>query len=118
MSLRFDFYSPIADSVNNTLKQRNTDREQQKKVAEALMEWLRVKARKKPVADLEARLIRMNDRVAQMTQNMSVTIVNEKPIVKVAGSDEVTLKMFQLGTSWFDPNPDLTETIFSGLFKE
>jgi hypothetical protein len=118
MALRFDFYSPIADTVNNVLLQRTMDKEQQKKVAEALMEWLRVKARKKPVADLEARLLHMHDRVTKMTKNMSVTIVKEKPIVRVSGSDEVTLKMFQLGTSWFDPNPDLTETIFSGLFKE
>ena len=81
------------------------------------MLWLTTKARKKAVPDLEERIKSMESRVLKMVENMSVEIVDHKFVVKVVGSDEETLKMFRIGTSWFESNPDLMETILSGLFN-
>lgn len=118
MKATLDFFLPVSVTVNNVFQQRLEDREQRKKVADALMSWLTLKARKKPVPDLSKRLSVMQSSVEAMVENLSIEIVEGKPVVKTAGSAEDTLKMFRLGTNWFDPNPDLTETILSGLFSE
>lgn len=113
-----DLMPVILDGVHNVFQQRLDDRDQRKKVAEALMRWLTLKARKKPVPDLDARLQAVRVRVEKLVEKMTIEIEKDKPVVKVAGSDEDTWKMFRLGTSWFEPNPDLIETVLSGLFNE
>lgn len=108
----------ILDGVNNVFQERFDDREQRQKVVEALMQWLTIKARKKEVPDLGERLADIEKRVKKMVEGMKIEIKDNKPVVSVAGSDEDTWKMFRLGTNWFEPNPDLTETVLSGLFNE
>ena len=113
-----DIFPLIKDTVDNVFKQRLQDREQRAKVVTALMLWLTVKARKKDVPDLDERLKRIEARVKKMVDNMVIEIKDDKPVVKVSGSDEDAWKMFRLGTGWFEPNPDLIETVLSGLFNE
>lgn len=113
-----DIFPLITDTVDNVFQQRLDDPEQQAKVVAALMQWLTVKARKKDVPDLTEKLREMQQRTKKMVENMTIEIENDKPVVKAAGSDEETWKMFRLGTSWFEPNPDLIETVLSGLFNE
>ena len=113
-----DIFPTILEGVHNVFQQRLDDREQRKKVAEALMSWLADTARKKDVPDLDVKLAGMQQRVNKLVENMTIEIEKDKPVVKAAGSDEDTWKMFRLGTSWFEPNPDLIETVLSGLFNE
>jgi len=70
------------------------------------------------VPDLEQRLARMEAAVEQMVENMKLEFAKGKVVITVNGSDEDTLKAFRLGTSWFEPNPDLVETLLTGLFDE
>jgi hypothetical protein len=113
-----ELFSAVPESVNNVFQQRLDDRKQRVKVAEALMAWLTIKACKKPIPDLEAKLQEMKARVDKLVEGMAIEIEDDKPVVKATGSDEDTWKLFRLGSSWFEPNPDLMETVLSGLFSE
>lgn len=117
-SVTVDFFPTILEGVDNVFQQRLKDKEQQQKVVTALMDWLTDKAKKKPLPDLQARLDEMRERVKKLVKGMTIEIKHDKPVVKAAGSDEDTWKMFRLGSSWFEPNPDLMETVLSGLFNE
>lgn len=118
MSATFEINSLLVAGVDNVFKRRFQDREQREKVVTALMQWLSVKARKKPVPDLATRLKRVEERVKKMVEHMAIEIKDDKPVIRTAGSDEDTLKMFRLGTNWFEANSDLMETILSGLFND
>lgn len=113
-----DLYAPVADVLHETMKAKFDDREQRLKTGQALMTWLRVEAKKKPVADLEKRLANMEQAVQKMVENMKLEFAEGKVVIKVNGSDEDTLKAFRLGPTWFEPNPDLVERILTGLFDE
>lgn len=113
-----DLYAYVAGSLQETMKAKFEDRELKQKAGRALMEWLRTKAKTRPVPDLQDRLDRMDAAVAKMTENMRFEFDRGKVVIKVNGSDEDTLKAFRLGTTWFEPNPDLVETILTGLFDE
>ena len=58
----------------------------------------------------------MQKRLERMVENLKVRMENGKVVVKVNGSDEETLKMFRLGSSWFEPHPDVTVLLLGGLF--
>lgn len=113
-----DIFPLIKDTVDNVFQQRLDDRDQRAKVVEALTQWLANEARKKKVPDLDVKLRDMQERTRKLVEGMTIEIEKDKPVVKAAGSDEATLKMFRLGTDWFEPNPDLIETVLSGLFNE
>ena len=112
-----DILPLITDTVDNVFQQRLNDSAQRAKVVAALTQWL-AQARKKDVPDLTHKLRDMEERTKNLVENMTIEIERDKPVVKVAGSDEDTWKMFRLGTSWFESNPDLIETVLSGLFNE
>ena len=112
-----DLYAYVADSLQQEMQEKLDDRQVKGKISQALMNWLR-QARKRPVADLEARLRKMELAVVKMVENMKFDFTQGKIVIKVLGSDEDTLKAFRLGTNWFEPNPDLIETIVIGLFDE
>ena len=113
-----DIFQLIEGTVDSVFQQRFDDREQKAKVVEALMQWLTVRARKKKVPDLTEKLRGMQERTKKMVDSMTIEIEKDKPVVKVASSDEETWKMFRLGTDWFEPNPDAIETVLSGLFNK
>ncbi len=113
-----DFFGPVLVTVNNVFAERLKDRKQRDNVVRALMLWLTTKARKKTVPDLDVRLRNIEERVKRLVENMRIEIEKDTLVVKASGSDEETLKMFRLGTSWFEANEDLMATILSGLFTE
>lgn len=113
-----DLYAPVAEGLHALLQAKFDDRELKQKAGAALMLWLRTRAKTRPVADLEQRFDRMEIAVAKMVKNMKFDFAGGKVVIKVNGSDEDTLKAFRIGTMWFEPNPDLVETILTGLFDE
>jgi len=113
-----DLYAHVDSTLRSTMQERFDDRELKRKTGVALMAWLRDVAKKRPVPDLEQRLARMEAAVEQMVENMKLEFAKGKVVITVNGSDEDTLKAFRLGTSWFEPNPDLVETLLTGLFDE
>ena len=66
----FDILPTILAGVDNVFQQRLDDREQRQKVVAALMRWLTVKARKKPLPDLDAKLKDMEVRVKKLVEGM------------------------------------------------
>ena len=113
-----DLYAPVADMLQEVMQARFDDRVQRYKAGQALMDWLRFQAKKRPVPDLDAKLVRMDKAVHKMVETMKYEFTEGKVVIKVSGSDEDTLKAFRLGTSWFEPNPDLVEHILTGLLNE
>lgn len=113
-----DLYAYVAASLQETMRVKLADRAQKQKAGDALMRWLRDTAKKRPVPDLETRIECMRVAVDKMVDNMCFVFDDGKIVIKTNGSDEDTLKAFRLGTSWFEPNPDLIETILTGLFDE
>jgi hypothetical protein len=112
-----DVYAPVAECLHETLKAKFDDRTQRAKVAQALARWLRHDAKKKPLADIEYRLNDWAERLRRMVEHMEIDFSDGKLVTKVAPSDEQTLKMLQFGSDWFEPNNDLMETIWVGLFE-
>ena len=112
-----DVYSPIAELFHDVLEEKFKDREQRQKVANTLIDWLTTKAKKRPVPDLEKRLEAWSGRIRKMVENLRFEFSEAKPVIKVAGSDESTLKALQYGSNWFEPNAELEETILTGLFE-
>lgn len=112
-----DVYTVLMGGVTGMLGKYATDREQQEKVVTDLMEWL-AGAKKRPVPDIEKRMEDMRKRVEHLSENLTVEIVRGKLVVRTAGSDSDTLKMFQFGTSWFEPHPDVTAQIVNALITD
>lgn len=113
-----DLYAPVADTLQAVMKDRFDDPLLRARAGRSLMNWLRNEAKTKPVENLAQRFDRMERAVAKMVENMKIEFAEGKVVIKVNGSDEDTLKAFRLGTSWFEPNPDLVERILTGLFDE
>ena len=112
-----DVYAPVADALHDAMKLKFEDRRQRVKVVESLTHWLRVKAKKRPVPDIEKRLDIWSERIRLMVENMKIDFSEGKLVIKVTESDESTLKALQFGSGWFEPNNDLMETIWVGLFE-
>lgn len=106
----------VYESVENEFDERIEERRPQ--IVTAVMAWLATEARVKPVADLAARTAALQKRVESLVESMKVRLVDGKLVVKVNGSDEETLKMFRLGTTWFEPHPYPNELFLTGFFDE
>lgn len=102
--------------LNDEFKHRLRDVDQRARIVSALYTWLVNVARKKALPDLDQRCNAMKAEFEQLAENMEVSIVAGKWVVKAAGSSESTLKKLRLGTDWFDGSPDVLEIVLTGLF--
>lgn len=114
MFLMDDIKLVLAGELNLKLE----DREQRQRCVDVIMRWLTLEARKKPVADLQTRLDKVRQRLEHMVENMEFEFKDEQWVVKVAGSDADTYRMFQFGTSWFEPDPEQVERLIFGVFAD
>ncbi len=112
------FKEAIKPAVENEFARGFDQRERRAQVSNALYTWLVNKARKRQVPDLADRLEKMRVRIDRMVEHMEIKFVNNKPVVKVAGSSEDTLKALRLGTDWFVGTDDVVELVVTGLFDE
>lgn len=112
------FKEALQPAVENEFARGFDQRERRAQVANALYTWLVNDARKKQVPDLAQRLEKMRKRIDVMVEDMEIKFVNNKPVVKVAGSSEDTLKALRLGTDWFVGTDDVVELVVTGLFDE
>jgi phosphoglucomutase len=113
-----DLHTPLREVMEGAFQKRIDEKENRLRAARQLFLWLSKEARKKPVPDLADRLEAMRKRTDEMVEGMKITFERGKLVVKVVGSAEDTLKMYRLGTSWFEPDPDVTEQILLGLFEQ
>ncbi len=105
-------FEHILDNTEVMLNERLNERREN--VTSALTSWLVDVARKKPLPDLDVRINEMINRFKRLSENMELKIVDGVIVVKAASSDEDTLKMLRIGTTWFDPDPQYLERIISG----
>jgi DNA-binding protein YbaB len=108
----------ITKALEGEMQKRLEDREQRRRCVDAVMRWLMVEARKKPVPDLNERMELMRTRLEHMVENMEYRFEAGQWVVKVAGSDADTYRMFQFGTSWFEPDPEQVERLIFGAFAD
>lgn len=106
----------VDDALNEEFDERVENREDE--IVAAVMQWLTTEARLKQVPDLNIRFENMRVRLERLVKNMKVRLADKKLVIKVSGSDEETLKMFRLGSAWFEPHPNVTELFLVGLFDE
>lgn len=106
----------LVQPLNDDFKRRLRDAGQKSKIVDSLYTWLVNVARKKPLPDTDQRCNSMKLEFAQLVENMEVSIIGGKWVVKAAGSSEGTLKKLRLGTDWFDGSPDVLEIVLTGLF--
>ena len=106
----------LQEAVNAVLNERLKAHSAQ--VEARLVEWLINTAKKKPVPDLDKRLQEMSVEIKRMVENLSLDYRNGQLVVKASGTAEETLRKLRLGTLWFDPVPDVTTLILSGIYAE
>lgn len=103
------------DILNEVLGQ--IEHEDRTRVSNAIFTWFVASARKKPVADLPARINKMKDSIAQMCDVMTFTAKGAKILVEVVGSAETTFQQLMYGSDWFDGHPRLADFITEELFR-
>lgn len=108
----------VHDRLAEDLNQRLKDKKYRDAVVTELMTWLTDKARKKPVADLPVRLERVRKQLEKSVENFVVKVDKNKIVVTAEGSAYTVLRMFRLGTDWFEACPDIAETVLVGLFND
>jgi hypothetical protein len=108
--------SALRDAVNAVLNERlKTHREQ---VSARLIHWLVNHARKKAVPDLDQQIAKMSEDLNKMVAAMRLEYNQGQLLVKADGTAEETLRKLRLGTSWFDPWPDITTFVLAGIYAE
>lgn len=81
----------------------------QQRVAETLFQWLAGEAVKKPLPDLDTRLVAMQAKLRAMATGLKLEMAMGKPVVSVSGDGHGTWCLFKRGSAWFEahPNPEL-----------
>src|SRR6266481_6761412 len=79
-----------------------------------LMTWL-IKAKKRPVSDLDQRMNKMNKRINDLVEAMHVRYQKGKLVIEADGSAETTLKMLEFGSDWFEPHNALLGEVISAM---
>ena len=86
-------------------------------MAKGLKDWLANIARKKESMYLASYVQEFNRRIDKMCETLQISMVEGRPVVKVFGSDEATMKALERGTNWFDPCEDVVSVVISALWK-
>ena len=76
-----------------------------------LSTWVRNRAKKKPLPDLEDRLLKWDTRIALMTKTAKFTMRDGNLVVNADGEHLATLNGLQFGTEWFDPCDNVVSTM-------
>ena len=103
------------DILNEVLNQ--IEQPDRVRVSNALFNWFVAVCRKKPVADLPARINKMKDAIAKMCEVMTFKAKGTTVLVEVVGSAETTFQQLMYGSDWFDGHPRLADFITEELFR-
>jgi hypothetical protein len=105
------------EAMNGVLDQRLRDPAQRETVVSVIMEGFN-RLDKKAVPDLEKRTKDMEDRVRQMSENIELSFVNGRLVVKVAGSSESLMKQLRFGSDWFEPWDKVDEVLLAAVLVD
>jgi hypothetical protein len=117
MTVAQEFEQEIAGWVNGAVAE-TLDEGGRERLEKALTNWLSFTARKKPMLDLPRRLEDFCKRIRTLAESVRFEMTQDGIVVKAAGDAEVTLRMLERGTDWFDPARDVTEMIVNAVFEQ
>jgi TolA-binding protein len=109
------FTSVVTHCFEQDLKLRPDDR---KKIAARLYTWLALEAHKRPVEDLQERLVAMQREIDRLAQHIEFEVQEATIVVKASAIVDDTMRKFRRGTKWFDPHPDIVSEIVGVVFKQ
>lgn len=110
--LRSSVSKAVDQEINERLKLRHTE------VAARIIAWLVNDSRKAPIKDLDAQMKSMTESIQRLAKEMTLEYRDGNIVVNAAGTAEETLRKLRLGTSWFEPMPDIIPQIMAGLYAE
>lgn len=112
-----DFMADIQTALEEGFASAMTDTSRER-VRAALEDWLLTRARKKPLPDLEQRLDDFRKRIGRLARHVKLGYFDGKLVVNATGDGEITLRMLERGTDWFDPADNLTELIAGAILGQ
>lgn len=93
------------------------DKEERRKLADTIFQWVATRARKKPVPDLQERLNQLQKNLYSMADQLKFEVTESDQInLQVVGSAEHILKELTFGSTWFDGHPRLADFILKAVF--
>lgn len=107
----------LTETVNNILSDRLTDPIQRDFLVTAVMRGFS-NLQKKPVPDLQNRITRMQERVAEMAKQVDLGFVNGRLVVKVAGSSEALMTELRRGSDWYEPWEEIDGIVLTAILTE
>jgi len=107
----------INEAVDGVMEKRLRERDQREQVVEALMTGFGA-LRKKPVDDLPERLKRIEEKARRMSESVSLSFVNGRLVVKVAGSSESFMTELRRGSDWYEPWEKVDEVVFAAILVD
>lgn len=107
----------LIGDVNNVIAKRLSDVKQREMLVKMLMAGFE-QVRKKNVPDLPARLKLIETRALKLAENVSVSFLNGRLMLKVAGSSEMLLNEFRRGTDWYAPWEDVDDLLLAAAMTD
>ncbi len=107
----------LMGALDEVVSERLRQESQRQLIASAVMEGFALLA-KKPVPDLENRTEELKKRVLKMAEEIKLSFVNGRLVVKVAGSSEALMKELRYGTDWYAPWDKVDETVYAAALVD
>lgn len=107
----------LIGSVNAVMEKRLDDPQQVDFALAALLAAFEG-VQKKPVADEAQRRERLEGRMRLMLENVALSFVNGKLVVKVDGASESLMKEFRRGSDWFVPWDKVDEILLAAILVD
>lgn len=110
------FQEAVREAVKRSFRGRLVPA-QREKVAALLKAWVAARVNPK-VEGVDEKLKRFGARIDTLADRFSVEVDSSgKPVIRVLGSDEDTLKYLRLGTRWFTGSEQVLEVFLAGVFQ-
>ena len=107
----------LKEAMDTLIKERLQDRKQRELVVSSVMAGF-AQLRKKPVADLPQRMERMEKRIREMAEDVSLSFVNGRLVFKVVGSSEALMTELRRGSNWYEPWEKIDETVLAAILVD
>ncbi len=88
-----------------------------KRVEQVLNDWLSF-TRKKQTDNLPGKLEQFRKRISVLARNVTIGYREGELVVNATGDGEITLRMLERGTDWFDPADDPSALIAGAILNK
>lgn len=104
-------------ALDEIIKDRLIEPEQRDFVVTTVMRGFN-NLQKRPVPDLQVRIKRMEERVADMVKQVRIGFVNGRLVVKVAASSEALMTQLRRGSDWYAPWDEIDGILLTAILTK